>query len=561
MNSRLSGAPQYVKAAFARLSPGDKLIASILTLLFLLSVAFGLVALERSFMVEIPARGGSLSQGIVGSPRFVNPILAITDADRDLASLTYAGLMGIGPDGLQPVLAESYTISEDGKVYTFVIRENAKWSDGTPVTAEDVTFTIAKAVDPKLKSPELADWTNVRVEAVDSRTVRFTLSKAYAPFLDNVTLGILPAHIWSGIPDEQFPFSTYMTKPVGTGPFIPTSMKLDESGAITSYELKANPEYVLGRPYLDSLHFVFFRSQDALLHAYESGSVESAYGIPVAGAMRSPYSRVLAVFLNPTKNKAFAEQSVREALSVAINRGHIVDVILGGFAEPRTAPLQTEGGAEATLTSGERIAQAKDILEKNGWSYDEASGVWTNAKKKLSLEQITIKTSNVPELRTLTEEIEKNWDAIGVKTTIEYYDPNVLSSDVIRPRDYDALYFGIVLGRENDLYPFFDSNERSGAGLNIALYSNRQVDTLLESARIERDREIRNEELQKASVLIASEYGALFTHTPYFIYAVPSDLQGVILPVITTPSDRFASVSTWYRRTQFVWPLFANTSE
>ena len=129
--------------------------------------------------MPIPAYGGSLTEGEIGSPRFVNPLLALTDADRDLSTLTYAGLMGISADGaLVPVLAESYTISPDGKSYTFVLRPNAKFSDGTPVTAGDVVFTVQKAQDPALKSPEFADWSGVAAEAIDSRTVRFTLASS-----------------------------------------------------------------------------------------------------------------------------------------------------------------------------------------------------------------------------------------------------------------------------------------------------------------------------------------------------------------------------------------------
>lgn len=554
----LKGALSTISSLLSRLSPGDKVIAYTLITLFVVSCSIGLVALERSFMVEVPSYGGSLSEGVVGAPRFINPVLAISDTDRDLTALTYAGLMGVGPNGLYPVLAESYEISEDGKTYTFVLRSDARFSDGTPVTAQDVVFTVSKVVSPKLKSPKLADWTSVKAEVVDARTVRFTLTKAYAPFLTNTTLGILPSHIWSSIPDEQFPFTTYMTKPVGAGPFTVRTVETGSDGMATRYVLSRNDEYVLGKAYLDTISFTFFPSQSELLHAYESGAIHSAYGIPVAGAIRSPYSRVFAVFLNPGQQEAFGDRSLRHALSVAVDRGHITETILGGYGEARTTPLPSIEAME-TITSAERIAEAKSILEAGGWSYSEQDGVWSNKKKKLVLDEVVIKTSNVPELKSLVEEVEKNWDAIGVKTSIEYYEPNTLATSVIAPRDYAALYFGLVLGREGDLYPFFDSGEKTGTGLNIAQYANKEVDALLEKARSERDDSARLALLEKASTLIGEDYGAIFTHTPYFLYALPKDLKGVILPTITTPGDRFANVSSWYKRTRFVWPIFANS--
>lgn len=569
MNFRLSGTTSHTsfngrfnpitraRSFVQNLSAGDKTILAILSLICFITSFVSLIAFERSFMVAVPAHGGSLTEGVVGSPRFINPLLAITDADRDLSTITYAGLMGIGPDGLRPVLASSYTISEDGKTYTFILRNGVKFSDGTPVTADDIVFTVEKAMDPKLKSPELANWSNVRVESVDARTVRFTLPKAYAPFLANTTLGILPAHVWSKIPVEQFPFSTYMTEPIGAGPFQVSAVTKNAEGAITRYDVKANETYALGAPYLSSMRFVFFETSSDLLAAEQSGRVESAYGIPVAGGLRAPYSRIFGVFLNPAENKALADLSVRKALSLAIDRDHLTTTILGGFAEPRTDPLPTGvSEAQEPMQSSDRIQQAKDVLTKAGWTYSESNGTWSNAKTKLTLNPITLKTSNVPELKTLAGEIEKNWEAIGVKTSLEFYDQAALSTDVIRPRKYDALFFGLVVGRENDLFAFWDSSERNDPGLNIALYANKTVDTLLEKARTQSDEAERTDTLTKASNIISAEYGAIFTHTPYFLYVVPKDLKGVILPEITTPSDRFATVSSWHRRTQYVWPVF-----
>jgi peptide/nickel transport system substrate-binding protein len=125
-------------------------------------------------LVEIPSVVGSLRDGSVGSPRFVHPLLAVSDADRDLVALTYAGLMGTTGDGsLTPVLAERYEIGDDGRTYTFTIREEAVFHDGVRVTAEDVLFTIEKAQDPLLKSPKRPNWEGVAVEALDERTVVF----------------------------------------------------------------------------------------------------------------------------------------------------------------------------------------------------------------------------------------------------------------------------------------------------------------------------------------------------------------------------------------------------
>src|SRR3989344_2389065 len=170
---------ERVRERLLRLSPGDKAITAVLALLLSISAVVAVRSLIASLLVEVPAPGGSLHEGVLGAPRFVNPLLALSDADRDVVALTYAGLMGISGDGsLVPVLAERYDISEDGKTYTFTLRDNARFHDRTVVTADDVVFTVEKAQDPGLKSPKRADWDGVTAEALDSKTVRFILPRS-----------------------------------------------------------------------------------------------------------------------------------------------------------------------------------------------------------------------------------------------------------------------------------------------------------------------------------------------------------------------------------------------
>lgn len=543
------------------LSYGDKVLVSMFGLLVLGSSIAGLYALERSVLVEVPAHGGTLTEGIVGTPRFVNPLLALSDADRDLTALTYAGLMGLSGDGsLVPVLAERYSVSEDGKEYIFTLRAGVKFSDNTPVTADDIVFTVEKAQDPALKSPEFANWANIKAEVVDSRTVRFLLPKPYAPFLADTTLGILPAHLWRNIPVDEFPFSPLMAEPVGAGPFTIMNLTRGKNGGITSYELRAFNAYALGRPYLDGIRVRFYGSQLELAEAYEKGFVESAHGIETKYSLRAPYSRVFGAFFNPDENPAFARLEVRKALSLAINRQELVATVLGGNATPLLGPVPPGSGIEEpSIPEGNGTARAVDVLTDAGWVLDKETGVWGHAKEKLSLSTITLKTSNVPELKALATAVEGYWEQLGVAVEIELYEPGDLAASVIRPRAYEVLLFGMVIGRDQDLFAFWDSGERSDPGLNIANYANRSVDTVLERARTEQDPEEMRADLQQLSDLIATEYPAAFTHAPTFLYAVPQSLHGVALPQITAPADRFADVAHWYRQSEYVWPFLVSS--
>jgi peptide/nickel transport system substrate-binding protein len=542
-------------------SPGDRVLFYALAILFGIASLLGLYALEQSLLVEVPAYGGNLTEGEVGSPQFINPLLAISDADRDLSTLTYAGLMGLSGTGeLIPVLAESYTMSADGKSYTFILRTNATFSDGTSVTAQDVVFTVQKAQDPALKSPEYADWSGVNALAVDGHTVRFTLAKPYAPFLGLTTLGILPARLWQNVSSGEFPFSTLETNPVGAGPFKVASVSRDTSGLIKGVSLTANPHYVLGRPYLDGIHFNFYSRSEDLVSALKGGVVESAYDVPSSRELTAPYARVFGVFWNSNNKQVYARAEVRKALSLALDRGAIVGAVLGGYATAIAGPVPPGGSVkQVPIPQSENpTALAAQVLTASGWTYDGSARLWKNAGAKQTLDRITLRTSNVPELKSVASAVKADWERLGIPVDIELYEPGDLSQNVIRPRKYEALLYGMVIGRDQDLYAFWDSQERNDPGLNIALYANKTVDALLEDARSSTDQTRRANDLQKIEDTVAADYPAAFIYAPDFTYAVPNDLRGIELPQIIIPADRFATVASWYRSTDAVWPFFTH---
>ena len=542
------------------LSSGDRVLLYVLIALLCIASLVSLYALERSLLVSVPAYGGTLVEGEVGSPRFINPLLAISDADRDLTALAYAGLMGLSGSGtLVPILAEQYQLSPDGKTYTFTLRSDALFSDGAPVTADDVVFTVQKAKDPALKSPRYADWAGVEVVAIDSHTVRFILSRPYAPFLGLTTLGILPVHLWKNVSSEEFPFSTLETAPVGAGPFTVSGVSRDSSGLIKSVSFGANTRYALGRPYLDGIKFVFYARAEDLSAALKNHDIESAYDLGAAGALTAPYARVFGVFWNPGEKQVYAREEVRKALSIAIDRQDIVERVLGGYATPIMGPVPPGGPVtQATIpVSSNPTADAARVLTTAGWTYDSGARLWKNTSAKQTLDRIVLRTSNVAELKSVASAVKADWEKLGIPVTVELYEPGDLSQNVIRPRKYEALLYGEVIGRDQDLFAFWHSRERNDPGLNIALYANKTVDALLEDIRSTSDAKQRLSDLEKVESTVAADYPAVFLYAPDFSYTVPVDLRGVVLPQMIVPADRFASVTGWYRFTDAVWPFFA----
>jgi peptide/nickel transport system substrate-binding protein len=239
-------------------SPGERMVLYIFIALLAVSALAQLARANALVSTNMPVQGGSFTEGVVGSVRFINPLLALSGPDKDLSTLVYSGLMRATPDGSHiPDLAKAYEISQDGTVYTFFLRPDLSFHDGTPLTSADVLFTIQRAQNPDIKSSRRADWEGVSVSAPDPQTVVFTLPHAYAPFLENTTLGILPKHIWESVPADEFPFHPRNTDPIGSGPYKVAKVVTTPTGSAARYELSAFSKFALEKTYLQKITFLF----------------------------------------------------------------------------------------------------------------------------------------------------------------------------------------------------------------------------------------------------------------------------------------------------------------
>ena len=533
-----------------------------------------LYMLNASLLVAAPAPGGSLTEGLLGSPRFINPVLALSDADRDLTALTYSGLLRATPDGSYvPDLAQEYSVSEDGRVYTFVLRPGATFHNGKPVLAEDVVFTVQKIQETALKSPLRANWDGVLAEAQDQRTVRFTLSSPYAPFVKNLTLGILPKALWSTVSAEEFPFSELNATPVGSGPYRVADVSRTASGIPSSYELEPFAGYSLGRPYL-SLTLRFYQSEDSLMQALKEGEVDAASGISpekLAGQddiniATTPLNRVFGVFFNQNQSELLRQRAVRQALSAAIDRSDLIQKVLGGYGTALLGPVPPSLLAlDAGSSTPNGLEAARAMLERDGWSMGEGNVLQKTTGKGDSAQTTTLSfdlaTANVPELRAAAQYLSDTWGQIGVQVNVKVFEAGDLSQNVIRPRKYDALLFGEVIGRELDLFAFWHSSQRNDPGLNVAGYANATADNVLEKLRQTSDQAARATLYEEFAAELAADIPAVFLYAPDFVYSVPKDIQGLDLGLVESPSDRFLSVIQWHREVDYVWPLFKHNRQ
>ncbi len=562
-----------ISSIFASFSKKEWIVFSALAALLVFSSLWMLESLNRSFMVAVPASGGEISEGVVGAPRFVNPLLAAAPADRDLSSLVYSGLLRKMGGELIPDLADSYDIAKDGLSYTFVLKDDLYFHDGEPLTADDIIFTIEKAKDPVLKSPRVTNWEGVTVEKIDEKTIKFSLKQSFAAFLENTTLGILPEHIWRDSPIE---LNDANTNPIGTGPFQVEKVSKASSGLITAYELTPFKKFALGRPLIKTLTMRFYPSESSLLSALESGDVDQASSLAPESAEtlkdknyrleRTVLPRVFGLFVNQSQNQIFTDKNVLRAIDLAIDKERIVREVLEGYGEVIDGPIPSSLSPDNNLSATprapqtEREAEALALLAKSGWKKGEDGSLekttTVNKKKATTGLSFSISTGNAQELAATAELIKEDLLRLGMNVEVKTYETGNLNQGVIRPRKYDALLFGEIVSRESDLFAFWHSSQRKDPGLNIAIYTSSKVDKILEDALALLDPGARAKKYADFEGEIKKDLPAVFLYSPEFIYAVRDRLGGLALPHLSAPEDRFESVYLWYINTDNVWKIF-----
>ncbi|HCY17602.1 MAG: Peptide/nickel ABC transporter, substrate-binding protein [Candidatus Nomurabacteria bacterium GW2011_GWF2_35_12] len=565
-----------IKRAISHFSKREYFIFLSFVFILCLSTIIILQNINKSFMVEVALQGGSITEGIVGTPRFINPVLAFSDADQDLVSLIYSGLMRKNSDGtLTPDLAEKYEVSKDGLTYTFTLKNEIYFHDEKPVGADDVVFTINKIKDPVIKSPKRGNWDGVSVEKIDEKTVKFTLKQSYASFLENTTLGIMPASLWEASPIE---LNDANTKPIGSGPYKVAKVNKQSGGLIDYYELAFFEKFNLGEPYIEKIILRFYPNENDQISALESGEVDQISSITPSNAQilkeknyrveSLTLPRVFGLFLNQNQNQIFTDKNIITAIDLAINKDDIIRDVLLGYGVAIDNPIPPNMINYQKLNKGnnisheEKIKKAQDILSKDGWKngadgFLEKTTTDKKKKKTTAYLEFSISTGNAPELVKSAELIKKDLENIGMKVDIKTFEAGNLTQSVIRPRKYDVLLFGQVINHESDLYAFWHSSQRKDPGLNVAMYTNAKVDKILEDASITIDEKSRIKKYAQFEDEIKKDMPAVFLYSPNFIYIVSKNIQRFSIDHIIRPEDRFLNSYLWYIKTDNVWKIFS----
>lgn len=531
----------------------------------------GLVLLfvsNRAFE-DRPARGGQVVEAVVGRPGTFNPVLATSDVEIDVARLLFSGLTRPDSDGsIRPDLAAEWSISDDGRVYTFQLRD-AVWHDGYPVTSDDVVFTARLAGDDAVgtaKHPLAAAWRDAVVEAVDATTVRITLREPFAPFLAATTMALVPAHIFAAVPIGEIARHEASTlAPIGTGPWrldLPGGLEQDQ---IRLVRFQRHWDITRRQPYLDGMTLRFYDSQAAALEALGRREVQLMGGVtPDALALLGDDVRQLnavtgdytLVYLNPAK-VLFADAPVRRALGLAIDRSGIIQDVLRGQGAVAKSPIPPGSWAyDATVPAPtfDRAA-AEQLLTDAGWIDIDGDGIRDRDGRPLRF-ALDVFTGDT-ELLAVAGRLRDDWQNVGIGVDVRPVGQEEIRT-ALTERSYEAALYGVRARMDDDPdpYPLWHSSQ-SESGLNFAGYADAQSDQLLVAVRqmTPEDVDGRRRLYGLFQARFAELQPALLLYHPVYTTAVVDpNLGGVQLPAfLAEPADRHFTARDWFVRTERIF--------
>ncbi len=526
----------------------------------LLISVLGLASLDYT-TVTVPTRGGTYREGMAGVPRSLNPLLSSFNwVDQNLNALLYRGLARFDERGwVVPDLAEGWDVSPDARVFTVRLRGGAYWQDGVPVTLDDVLFTFRTLQDPDFPGdPYVTElWQKVTIERVDNRTVRFTLPEPFAPFLDELTHGLLPAHVWRDVPPQQMSESPWNFQSVGNGPFVLTA--LDP----VSTTLKPNPYFPGPEPYLEAVNIRFYPDDAAVVEAYARGEVDAIASVmpatlpqvqafPDIRLFFSPmpgYTIVLLNLQNPNV-PFFEDVRVRQALLYALDREAIVQEALHGMGVVAHSPFLPDTWAYTADVP--RYAydpeRARALLEAAGWRDEDGDGVREKAGQPL---RFTLLSDDDPTRTAVLRAVTAYWRAVGVDAVPQVVSFAGLVNDFLRPRRFEAALVAWRLYGDPDPYPLWHSTQAEG-GQNYSGWQNQQADELMETARRTPDPNRRIRLYHEFQRLFAEEVPGLLLYHPVYGFGVRETVKNVTVGRLFRPWDRYRTIARWYLRVRRV---------
>jgi peptide/nickel transport system substrate-binding protein len=481
-----------------------------------------------------PSPGGTLIQGTIGEPSNLIPALAADSASSAINGLVYNGLVRYDKDlNIEGELAHSWEISEDGRAITFHLREGVRWHDGTPFTSADVLFTYQLLVDPDTPTAYAERYKQVsKAETPDAYTFRVHYEKPLASALISWGVAIHPRHLLEG---EDVTASPLSRSPVGTGPYRFVEWKTGEK-----IELKANPDYFEGEPFIQRVVYRFIPDPSTMFLELQSGGLDMMDLTPIQYARQTEtpaFKRNFNKYRYPAfgytylgfnlRRPLFQDKRVRQAFAHAINKQEIVDGVLLGLGQIATGPYKP--GTWPYNPDVRRYAydpkQARTLLKEAGWRDSDGDGVVEKDGRDFSFVLMT-NQGNDSRIKA-GEIIQRRLADIGIDVKLRVVEWASFLKEFINPGDFDALIMGWNIPMDPDGYNVWHSSKTRPGELNFINFQNDEVDELLEKGRRTLDQGQRKAYYDRFQEILAEEQPYVFLFVPDALPAVAARVHGI----------------------------------
>ncbi len=545
-----------LRKVFSLMGKTEKIILSTLALAALVSLFISGNNFYINHTKAVPTLGGQITEGLLGQPQYINPLLAITDTDQSLTKLIFSGLYKYGPGGeMLPDLAENLPeISQDQKSYTVTIKSNAVWHNRTPLTADDIVFTIDTLKNPDFKSPLRGFWLNTKVEKLSDTQVKFTNKDISGPFVYNLTLPILPKNIWQNVDASSFLLNKTNLEAVGSGPYAISQISKLPNGKIGFISLKSFADFYNKRPNIETVNLKFYDSEESLINGIRGHEIDLAGTVPMAGEklsdiagsfrlLKLPLPQYQALFFNLNEGLT-SQEFIRKALSLATDKDEIINSVFSSQRQGSVDPL-TKITSDQTATLGE----AMQILNQAGWTM---SGNNKRTKKDQTL-GITITTSDSVSNVQTAKNIKAQWEKLGIEVNVDIKPSKQLMDESLRPRKFQVLIYSQKFGTDPDPFFFWHSSQSKDPGLNLTGLSDGNLDKLLTDARNTTNTEARLQKYSGLGQIIAQKDASILLNQNQYFYFINTKIQNVSLQALNDTPSRLYDLPNWYLETKREW--------
>jgi peptide/nickel transport system substrate-binding protein len=545
-----------------RLSGVRRFVTTWILLIILMggAVAAQIGGLKGYYQTLAPVAGGTYSEGILGSFTNANPLYATSPVDVAASKLMFSGLLTYDQNNeLAGDLAKDWSVDARGTLYTVHLKENLTWHNGKPLTAADVVFTYSVIQNPDARSPLNPSWQGIQVKQLDKYTVTFKLPNLLSAFPYSLTNGIVPKHLLDGKQMSSLrtlPFNT--TAPVGAGPFKFSTLEVSGGTAESREEqiaLDAFDQYHAGKPKIDRFVIHSFRSQDGLIKSFKNHEINAMVGLTgvpdnlAKGNYRTynlPLTAAVMTFFK-TSEGVLSDTKVRQALVKGTDTSGIINGLDYPALPVREPLLQNQlGYNKAYWQSGYDVAGAKQLLDQNGWKVGKG-GIRYKGSEPLSF---TLNAQDNAEYARVAKALQKQWKVIGVDVKLSL-DNDTDFQTTLSNHSYDALLYGISIGKDPDVLVYWDSkyaDVRAENRLNFSEWKSTTADAALQAGRTRSDNALRAIKYQPFLQAWRDAAPAVGLYQPRFLYITHGPVYGLSEHAINADVERLTNVHNWMVR-------------